>query len=862
MRIPRNSNAIISISYIRCPAKTRKTPDGKTILGRDVYTHCLIVGNVARKLMAYYPVALRDVLFPEGSELVSAAHDVGKVSPTFVEKIFRATDSYLPNSHPALQYVNPQHEEQWKGHAGVSQVTLKALNLAPLVAEIAGQHHGFSPTVAQYTASDEIFGAQPWQEERVHLLNALKTKLQSNWPEKVTPAQARIVAGLTSVADWIGSSEYFDDPEVAWEPLIDTTLSDAGFITSKFKNDLSFQQVFGFSARQIQQQFIESISGPGVYVLEAPMGLGKTEAALYAAYQMMQTGQASGIYFALPTQLTSNKIYDRFNHFLQTVLDDSCPQRQALLLHGQAWLTQTILGEEGDLGRSWFECKKRGLLAPFAVGTLDQALMAAMHVKHGFVRAFGLAGKVVILDEVHSYDIYTGTIMQALVKLLRDMHCTVIILSATLSRARRSELLPDHELYSDAYPLITAVPTTTNIATEIPASPPQPQSIAIKFSSDSQAIEEALSRAEEGQQVLWIENTVADAQERYLDLAANAAEMGIACGLLHSRYHVQGRQMNEAKWVKLFGKEDHLTRQQQGRILVGTQVLEQSLDIDADFLITRFCPTDMLLQRFGRLWRHVTTPRPFTARCEAWIIAPELSVAIQQPQQQFGASSAVYAPYILCRSLEVWHQRQQVTLPDDIRPLIEATYCIREEQSEMNKWLYQLDEGDRQRKGRKVLRQLANLTLSQAGSTLPEEVATRYSERETIDLLLLRAIIPQPQQQTTSLTLMNGETVLIPQYSHQLSKRAWRQISAKLTEQMVRVPIDTVPEKLPRRWLIHIGLDHCLYVGDRDDDKAKLRIALVDDCGDLFGWQGTQLHPDGVLQYRDDLGFRIIKHKG
>lgn len=188
--------------------------------------------------------------------------------------------------------------------------------------------------------------------------------------------------------------------------------------------------------REPQSLFIEQVTGPGVYILEAQMGMGKTEAALFAAYQLLAQEKATGIYFALPTQLTSNKIYDRFNAFLKQIIHAESP-KQSLLLHSGAWLLDTELGEEGRPGGSWFNQNKRGLLAPFAVGTIDQALMAVMNVKHGFVRAFGLAGKVVILDEVHSYDLYTGTLLNELVAFLRQIDCTVIILSATLSQTRR-----------------------------------------------------------------------------------------------------------------------------------------------------------------------------------------------------------------------------------------------------------------------------------------------------------------------------------------------------------------------------------------------------------------------------------------
>src|SRR5690606_9014178 len=189
----------------------------------------------------------------------------------------------------------------------------------------------------------------------------------------------------------------------------------------------------------------------------------------------------------------------------------------------------------------------RGLLAPFAVGTIDQALSAAMHVKHGFVRAFGLAGKVVILDEVHTYDSYTGTLLDSLVKLLRELHCTVIILSATLSHDRRSELI-GHAVQESGYPLITAAPEKNSVS-EISLKIHEKAHVYIQLmENDSIALEEVLLRAEQKQQVIWIENTVAEAQARYLQLSARAQELGVKCGLLHSRFTSNDRRNIEDYW--------------------------------------------------------------------------------------------------------------------------------------------------------------------------------------------------------------------------------------------------------------------------------------------------------------------------
>ncbi|MFB8830509.1 HD domain-containing protein [Azotobacter sp. CWF10] len=419
-----------------------------------MFNHCQIVGEIARAIVSRYPPGLQASLFPEGTPLAAAGHDIGKLSPTFYEKLRRACDP--DTALPALTSIDPALETGWGGHPGVSQLAAAAAGAPAFVPEILGQHHGFSPPVAGRRAADEVFGGAAWQQERERLIAALKEALQTDWPKVGSAAQARLLAGLTSVADWIGSGEFFEDPALEWQPRIAQALDAAGFVSPAVKAGLRFEQVFGFAPRPAQRQLIEQAATPGVYVLEAPMGLGKTEAALYAAYRMLERGQAWGIYFALPTQLTSNKIYERFDAFLGSMLAADCPHR-SLLLHGNAWLLDTEMGEEGRPGGSWFQQGKRGLLAPFAVGTLDQALMAAMNVKHGFVRAFGLAGKVVILDEIHTYDAYTGTLLDALVDLLRQLQCTVIVLSATLNRERRGQLL-DCRVASSDYPLITAVP--------------------------------------------------------------------------------------------------------------------------------------------------------------------------------------------------------------------------------------------------------------------------------------------------------------------------------------------------------------------------------------------------------------------
>jgi CRISPR-associated endonuclease/helicase Cas3 len=837
----------------KCLAKTRKNSDNTVSAGRNVLSHCKIVGEVARAMITRMPDWLRLELFPDGSEMVAAAHDIGKVSPTFQKKIYTALSHKDEIVLSVLKDFNAETEKIWGGHAGVSQAAADSHKVGQYIPEILGQHHGFSPNLILYQATCGSFGGQNWQLQRTELLVQLKQDLDSDFPIVNSELQARVLAGLTTVSDWIGSGSLFDSSADDSPEKIELALDAAGYVQPQLKSGLSFLDVFGFVPKAAQIKLIAAANQPGVYVFEAPMGLGKTEAALYAAYQLLEKKLATGIYFALPTQLTSDKIHERVNAFLTRILDDSSSHKKALLVHGNAWLKRFEMGEEGNPGGAWFSQGKRGILAPFAVGTIDQALMAVMNVKHGFVRTFGLAGKVVVLDEVHSYDSFTGTILDSLVKALRQLHCTVIILSATLTQERRAKLLGITPCLT-SYPLITAQPNMGYLS-EIDVDELPDVSVTIVHQQESNAIEEALRRAEEGQQVIWIENTVKEAQDIYKKLSARTDGMSVACGLLHSRFTKVDRADNEETWVKRFGKNGSATRGQQGRILVGTQVLEQSLDIDADFLITRIAPTDMLLQRLGRLWRHVDTMRTPSAKHEAWILSPELAKAIISPELAYGSTSKVYSPYVLCRSLAVWQGIHQVKLPSQIRNLIEMTYAKQDEIDDMAKHLHQVEFM------RSKLEQMALLGLSKGGKTLPEEKAqTRHSELETTEVLLIRGYQHEQVKQGTWVTLLNNERHWIPQNGRSLLRNKWSEISATLMQNTLKVADYLAPKAVSKSQLDWLG-DY-FYLGRQEFDECNmLRVALVGDDENLNSLDGVQINDQYQLSYNARLGYLAKKRE-
>jgi len=419
---------------------------------------------------------------------------------------------------------------------------------------------------------------------------------------------------------------------------------------------------------------LDNASTSGLFILEAPMGAGKTEAALAVTYHLISTGQASGFYFALPTQITSNRIFERVAAFLNRAVTGPSTG-QLRLAHSTSWLhedeptlalSHTLQGKEPDedstdAGRSWFISSKRALLVPYGVGTIDQALLGVVAAKHFFVRRFGLAGKVVILDEVHTYDLYTGTLLDILIEQLRELRCTVIILSATLTEERRRELLsrvsskvPD---LNNAYPLLT-VSSTSGELSQIAISESSSRTVHVSVSARplSELVEQVLARAGHNECVLWVRNTVREAQETFRLLRSMNREHGPELALLHSRFPFFRREQLEAKWLKRLGKNS--PDRPKGCVLVATQVVEQSVDIDADYLISDLAPTDMLLQRVGRLWRHQRAARP-CARAELHIMLPEsfdwtnlLNADGKTLKTALGPGAQVYAPYVLVRSLE------------------------------------------------------------------------------------------------------------------------------------------------------------------------------------------------------------------
>lgn len=813
-----------------CLAKTRHDPDGNLGPGVSVETHCLATFEVARQLLKYYSNFCTESLWKEKSILLAPLlHDAGKISPLFQQKIFSAIQEDFP---PLI----PRDLKFQENHCVTSLLTLNRMNLRKL-AQIAASHHGSYCSSNETGACDEILGGKAWETLREEFVKKLASECDlelTDIPEEIWEKEKELILGLTILADWLSSGMDLKPDEIPTPEMCAEVVKNAGFIPFKVKKDLKFSQLFqtrkqpGFEPNEVQKAMLENIQPGGVYILEAEMGSGKTEAALALAYELLKSHRHAGIYFALPTQLTSNKIYDRFRPFLRKILDEGNRHLKALLLHSKAWLQNDLQndGDEGEEGfqkderkaDSWFSGRKRGLLAPFAVGTIDQLLMAVINVRHGALRSLGVAGKVVILDEVHSYDAYTSSLILELVKRLREWNCTVIILSATLTHELRNSLLGiENDRQARGYPLLSIRGKANQVFYH---EFDQKKSKKVKISHASsidQAYKAALDHAEKGECVLWIENTVGDAQEVFRSLVSREME-SLEFGLIHSRFQEITRRRNENEWVEKYGKNATKEKRSGGKILVGTQVLEQSVDIDADFLVTRLCPTDMLLQRVGRLWRHESLNefRPHSARCEV-LLLNETPFQNKEKWSDHDKTPPVYAPYFLMRSQEVFENRDEIVIPRDMRELIESTYSEREEKN----WYAHLKRQFEER--REELRRLADLSKGSALPAQPDtEASTRYSEKESVEVLLLEDF-----QGNQIRPFGSDGPIKIP--AKNASKEECTKCARKLSQYLVRVYID----KAPRYSEYSLDtLSHVLYIGS-DDKNRPLRAAIVGD-GDML----------------------------
>ncbi len=697
--------------------------------------HMLDVAATAEAILGREPKGTRDKLasclgmdWPAARPwllLSIACHDLGKACPGFQRRWEGA---------PRTGLREPSAPNTDISHGFVGQIALSDLlnnrkwasDLAELMADAVGCHHGSRASERDKGKArmaiflgrgDRLEGArEDWTQARALLFGSMANFFDvRDVPSKqsLSGPEFMFLAGLTSFADWIGSNtDWFpfgipDDcrdlprwfhmreecakralDDIGWEPRVPLSLEPT-----------NFEKAFNLSPRPLQEAMArvlaDRIEVPAIILLEAPMGEGKTEAAFLAHLELQRRFEHRGLYVALPTKATGNAMFGRTLEFLSH--QGFRRKLDLQLLHGAALLSDAFRDLRfkgiydattgGEVRASeWFTHKKRALLSEYGVGTVDQALMPILPVRHNFVRLWGLANRVIIFDEVHAYDTYTGTLLVHLLSWLLAMGSSIVLLSATLSPSVRHKLaevagakLPDLEA---DYPRLSVFQHGSAKQTHFPPDPTRRRILRLLgISSDLSGMVRAVDKQlAEGGTGLMLVNTVQRAQELFglFPQGRTIEHDGEAVGkrlpdetevyLFHARFPAGSRQKRENCALETFGKDGARTGR---KILIATQVAEQSLDLDFDLIATDLAPVDLVLQRAGRLWRHERKDRP--VREPVLMLA---GLASDQPPS-FGSPlwwGSVYREDILIRSWIRLKEKHEIVLPDEIDSLVRSVY--------------------------------------------------------------------------------------------------------------------------------------------------------------------------------------------
>lgn len=699
-------------------------------------------GPAMHPLLAHaLDVAAVGMLLPDGGRVgldrrslgfLLTLHDIGKISRSFQAQVPahwpEALLGPLPGNIPGF----PHDAMGLHLLLGPLQASLQGAIQAdrrgrrswagPLLHALAG-HHGRPADLARSPGDVEL-GPAAAAAARTFVTVMLEVFRP---PPLCPPANDRAaqclswkLAGLVTLADWIGSrQEWFpyaassmvDDPaDYLWNhalPRAARAIDAAGLSITGASSFTGLRGLFpGIDRPTPVQSWAEQAPlppGPLLAIIEDLTGSGKTEAALVLAHRLMAADRADGLFLALPTMATANAMFGRLAEAYYRLFPAEARPSLALA-HGRAQLdprfraaipredaAETLLRgkappEPADEPAeahcaAWLaDDRRRALLAQVGIGTIDQALLAVLPVRHAVLRQRGLAGKVLIVDEAHAFDAYMNRELRALLSFHATLGGSAILLSATLPRRLRQGLVdafyeglesPRAMLGAMAYPLATLAAATGTSETACAPREGRPRRVTVtRIPNEGMAIARITKAAQAGAAVVWVRNTVDDA----IAAAAALRERGLVPLLFHARFAMADRLRVETEVMRRFGRDADPA--ERPGVLVATQVVEQSLDLDFDLLCTDLAPVDLLIQRAGRLWRHARGQRP--------VEGPELLVVSPEPVAEpatgwlrdvLPGTAAVYRdPALLWRTARAVFGRGAIVTPSDMRPLIEEAY--------------------------------------------------------------------------------------------------------------------------------------------------------------------------------------------
>lgn len=723
---------------------------------------------------------------------LAAVHDIGKATPAFCTKKGFSNSPDLDVilleklegiGFTDIKYFDDKNADK-SPHNIAGQYLLHEYGIEDDISSIIGAHHGkpvndsygisvngsylkqgaylnnyYQDGESKFDSESEVH--KKWDQLQRQVLKwALeRSKFNSvnDLPDVSQSAQV-LLWGLLTMADWIASNEaYFPliyieqcgvDNNFAringyfkwsksdvWEP------KEIKDVSERYKARFGSESKPEFKPRDVQKSMAETVMNteePGIFILEATTGIGKTEAALIAAEELAYKTGRSGLFFGLPTQATSNGIFPRIVDWMRKLEKLEMAQNESTvkcddlyecemedhnksirLCHGKAYLNEVFrslassinldesengisedksekrISESEIIVNQWFSGRKTAVLDDFVVGTVDQLLMMSLKQKHLALRHLGLSKKVVIIDEVHAYDAYMSQYLKRTLQWLGAYKVPVILLSATLTAQSRLELLnayqsgriknitDDLELkrfkenrsnlqfISNRYPIITY---TDGYEVKQKSDFPKDadKEIRVRRISDEDLKDLLLDFSKRGGVIGVIVNTVKRAQLIGSQLLEMFGDETV--DIIHSAFIATDRARKEEKLLKTIGKDGDRPK---FKIIIGTQVLEQSLDIDFDVLITDLAPMDLLLQRIGRLQRHEIHRDVYYRDPTVYIMGLSESLEFDK------GSSIVYGDYLLTKTQYYLLGTDIIKIPGDVSELVNKVYANEEEKMDI-----------------------------------------------------------------------------------------------------------------------------------------------------------------------------------
>ncbi len=596
-------------------------------------------------------------------------HDLGKLHPIFQEHLF-SSRSMLDMITEKFRHED-ESADQLKNYLKNAFRETSFRTRAYLERVLKAHHQRRGTTIERQECTSEEY------QKDVHDMIAYFSEVYPFTPFTVTGKENafyQIVSGILRFSDWAASS-YYETLSSKNEGYVEDCYEKArdylkagGLMGASIDDaDYDYKKLLGienFKPYPLQEKLIDVMKThpkAECILIEDQPGNGKTEGSFYTAVKLLQNYGHNSIYIALPTDATASEMLPRLEKCFKA--HGWFADSDARLLTGKAWLH-----DDADAKVEW-ETKARKLFTPLACGTVDQLMQIGMKLKAGDMRLLAVTNKVVIIDEFHAYDAYMMVILKETIEWLKALHVPVVILSATLLNETRKELFSiysEDEVGCAGYPRITCADGGHIYTYECEAA--REHTYQIKTIPHKDAVDMILKSIETGGNTLYIANTVAEAYELYEALReAYDKDTAVNFRLYTARTTPSNKEKMGSEMVYLYGKKGKREgKRPKKTIVVSTQIMEMSVDVDFDTVFSELAPADALFQRMGRMGRHDDkgTVRENGFKSIFYIVIPEKKNKWYLP----------YAECVLEGAEKVFSKYREIRIPQDIQTLLEDSY--------------------------------------------------------------------------------------------------------------------------------------------------------------------------------------------